>query len=1151
MLLDCCDRILILDGAMGTVLQARFPGFSNFETLNLSNPAAVQAVHEAYIAAGADIIETNSFGANRISQEEYGLQKEARRMAFEAARIARRAAEGAGREVLVAGSVGPTGKSLSLATDISDPAERSYDFDDLVSAYSDQIGALSEGGVDLILIETCFDALNVKAALYACDKLGVKLPVAVSVSVSDRSGRTLTGQTVEAFYRSVEHAHLWAFGLNCSLGASELIPLVEEVARFSSARVLCYPNAGLPNELGEYDQSPEEMASQMRRMASKGILNIAGGCCGTTPEHIAAIARSLEGIKARRLPEKEHGTLYVSGLEAVALNKELNNFTNVGERTNVAGSRKFARLIASGEYAQALQIAADQIEGGAQVIDVNMDDGLLDSALQMRAFLRHISNDPAVAKAALMIDSSDWETVVQGLKNAQGKSIVNSISLKDGEGEFLRKAREIRRLGAAMIVMAFDEEGQATSFARKIEICQRAYLLLTREAGIEPEEIIFDPNVLSVGTGIDEHRRYGIDFIEAVRWIKENLPGARCSGGISNLSFAFRGNNKVREAMHSAFLYHATAAGLDMGIVNPAMLQVYGEIEPDLLEKVEDVILDRREDATERLIAKAQQLLAESNSESSTAEALSGEAATDAPRSSALERLSEALVKGKTSNLKDDVLSCLEQLGDPVAVIEGPLMEGMQAVGDNFGAGKMFLPQVVKSARIMRDAIDILSPYMKEQGNAQEAEHRKPRFVIATVKGDVHDIGKNITATVLTCNGFDVTDLGVMVPTETILEQAEKEGADIIGASGLITPSLFQMEELCREMASRGLTTPLFVGGATASALHTAVKLAPLYGHVYYGADASATAVMAKRYMMDPVGFETEERAAQKELRELATRGRNAAKTCNRKLFAPDSYLRGRVFEDIPFKEVALDEIKGFFDWRLFFASWGLKGEEKELKEDAERLIEDLRESNSLSIRLAAHFFEAHSEDDDIVFEGGRIPMLRQESGEGLSLADFVAPAGSGNGSPFGVFAVSVHSRDRHCSCAHCEADYEPMLLRSVKITLAEAVSLWLDSRLKDELKASDISARIIKPAAGYACCPDHSLKKDILGLIPGSEKLEISLTESFAMIPDASICGFIFAHPEASYPDILRLSSESIEAYAQRRQLPSGLARNLLSHLG
>lgn len=1159
MLLDCKDRILLLDGAMGTQLQARFPDCSNFETLNLSHPEAVQAVHEAYIAAGADIIETNSFGANRISQEEYGLQDKAREMAFEAVRIARRAADKASREVLVAGSVGPTGKSLSLSSDMNNPAFRKYDFDSLAMVYAEQIEALASGGADIILIETCFDALNVKAALYAIDKLGLKLPVAVSVSVGDRSGRTLTGQTIEAFYRSVEHGRLWAFGLNCSLGAQELCPLVEDLGRFVSCSVLCYPNAGLPNELGEYDQSPEQMAAQMQAMASRGILNIAGGCCGTTPEHIAAIASALGRCPARKLPETEDNVLYVSGLEAVAIDKEHNNFSNIGERTNVAGSRKFARLIASGDYEQALQIAAGQIESGAAIIDVNMDDAMLDAPLQMQTFLRHISNDPAVAKAAIMVDSSDWQAVLQGLKNAQGKCIVNSISLKDGEALFLEKALEIKRLGAAMIVMAFDEQGQATDYERKISICERAYHLLTKKANIDPKDIIFDVNVLSIGTGIEEHRRYGLDFIEAVRWIKNNLAGVRTSGGISNLSFAFRGNNAVREAMHSAFLYHATAAGLDMGIVNPSMLQIYGEIEPDMLRKVEDVIFDRSPYATEALIAKAQELLDKSQS------CPSGRASEQtAPSESPLKRLVSALVRGRTDTLRQDVLDSLEILGSAVAVVEGPLMEGMQTVGDDFGAGKMFLPQVVKSARIMREAIDILSPYMSR--TSENSASSKPKFLIATVKGDVHDIGKNITAIVLNCNGFEITDLGVMAPREIILDKAQEIGADIIGVSGLITPSLFQMEELCRQMSERGMDIPLFVGGASASALHTALKLAPLYGHVFYGADASATAVMAKRCLMDRRSFEQQEHEKQAELREIARASRKSSASeadSGRQLsadgpFPVQSYLRGKFFDDIPFMELPFAQAFEFFDWRMFQAIWS-SGDDPSLRSDAEDLIAHLRERDALSIRLAVKFFDAVREGDDIVFDEGRLPMLRQSEGERLCLADYLvsskdaAAVSAGpalEGSPFGIFAVSVHTRQAHCNCAQCAAQYESMLLRSVKVTLAEAASSWIDVQLQGRLLREKSAARIVKPAAGYYSCPDHTLKADIMKLLPDSSKLEIAFTESYAMIPDASICGFIFAHPQAGYPEIRRLAASAVDEYARKRGFDEYQTRNFLGHL-
>ena len=1208
MLLDCTDRILMLDGAMGTVLQARFPGASNFETLNLSDPAAIQAVHEAYIAAGADIIETNSFGANRISQEEYGLQDKAREMALQAARIARRAADKANhaaeeaadtatnntttattakRRVLVAGSVGPTGKSLSLASDALDPAYRKYDFDDLVEVYGEQIGALAEGGVDLILLETCFDALNVKAAIYAMDKLGLDLPLAVSVSVSDRSGRTLTGQTIEAFYHSVEHGRLWAFGLNCSLGAQELTPLVEELAGFASCRVLCYPNAGLPNEMGEYDQTPEQMAAQMRSMASRGILNIAGGCCGTTPDHIAAIAREISGCKPRALRPAPENLLVLSGLEPVYVDRTRSNFTNVGERTNVAGSRKFARLIAAGQYDEALQIAAGQIEGGAGIIDVNMDDAMLDSAAQMRTFLRHISSDPAVAKAALMVDSSDWETVLQGLKNAQGKCIVNSISLKEGEEVFLMKAREIRRLGAAMIVMAFDEQGQATDYARKIEICERAYRLLTREAGVLPRDIIFDVNVLSVGTGIEEHRRYGVDFIEAVRWIKGNLPGARTSGGISNLSFAFRGNNAVREAMHSAFLYHAIGAGLDMGIVNPGMLQVYGDIEPDMLEKVEDVILDRRDDATERLIAKAREVLEGAGGSGAASDAGSGSGSAGSSAVPAPERLSASLVAGNASALRDDVLECLQMLGSAVAVIEGPLMDGMQTVGDNFAAGRMFLPQVVKSAKLMREAIDVLSPYM--EADSENGAGAKPKFLIATVKGDVHDIGKNITAIVLSCNGFDVTDLGVMVPKEEILGKAAELGADVIGVSGLITPSLFQMEELCREMSARGLMTPLFVGGATASALHTAVKLAPLYDHVFYGPDASASAVMAKRYMMDPQAFEEEEHRKQRQLREIAGAGRGGSARGEEAAagsggagaagvggFAEESYLKGLMPQSVPLTQLPLDEVLEFFDWRMFYATWAVK-EDESLKADALKMLEDFSRNGGLSIRVATKFYNGRREGDDIVLEGGRrLPMLRQRVGKGLSLADFVGAAAP---TPVGVFAASVHTcgdlaadgqggaggqggvggqggayrqvRAGRCRCSQCEASYEPMLLRSVKVTLAEAVSCWIDAQLEKQLAGAGIKGmKIVKPAAGYASCPDHTLKKDIMELIPDSDGLAIEFTESYAMIPDASICGFIFIHPEASYPEIRHLDKAALDDYARRRGLDEEQCHRFLGYL-
>lgn len=1262
--------ILILDGAMGTMIQRYglseddFHGrpFSdiscelagNNECLNLTRPDIIEEIHRQYIEAGADIIESNTFSANSISQQEYGCSGFAPEMAREGARIARRAADRAfsetGRRIIVAGSIGPTSKSLSLAPDITDPSYRPYSFDDMASAYRQQAEALIEGGADLIQIETCFDALNVKAALYAIWQMGQsgvharfngRIPVIVSVSVADRSGRTLTGQTLEAFYASISHYPLAAFGLNCSLGAAELAPLVKEISGWCRCPVICYPNAGLPNEMGGYDQSPEEMAAAIRQMASDGLIDIVGGCCGTTPEHIKAIASAVNGIAPRRLSGKnsvvaEEG-LTVSGLEAVCIDLEANNFTNIGERTNVAGSRKFARLIASGDYTSALQIAADQIENGASVIDINMDDAMLDSTLEMERFCRHISNDPAAAKAALMIDSSHWETILAGLKNSQGKCIVNSISLKEGEQAFIDKALAIRSLGAAMVVMAFDEQGQATTLARKIEICSRAYRLLTG-AGIPQQEIIFDANVLSIGTGIEEHARYGIDFIEAVRWIHQNLHGAKTSGGISNLSFAFRGNNEVREAMHSVFLYYAIQAGLDMAIVNPGMLQVYDQIEPEMLKCVEDVIFDRDPGATERLIAKAQKVLQEK--EAAKAASVQGNAGNGERISTGTgadgltaaytveEKLRNALVKGKSSDLEKDLQEALKKYGgSAVSIIEGPLMDGMEQVGELFGSGKMFLPQVVKSAKVMRDAVAILEPYMP--GNKAEIANdeadgtagggtSRPKIILATVKGDVHDIGKNITGIVLTCNGFDVVDLGVMVDRETILEAADRENADIIAVSGLITPSLFQMEELCREMSRRGLDTPLFIGGATTSALHTAVKLAPLYTHVFYGADASASAVMAKRCMMDRQQFEDEEHAAQEKIRELyhskdrqVLDGGQAQSTASVNadcpVFSADSYIDCRTagFRDIPAIRIPVKDVAEYFDWRMFLTVFGIRysgplpdsKEIRRLEKDGKAVLDAIiaaenkaygessdflkTDESGISLKadeaatgagcrimLAAKFFDACSKDSGICFDGHWLPMFRQESKPGKelpkvkSLCDFVPPESSGKTGNFGMFAISVS--ETAGSCRGCQdtqnpadsTDYPRLVRRAVRLTLAEAASTWLDHYLEKCLAAghniqdSNGAIKIAKPAAGYASCPDHTLKKDILDLLPGGELLEIKLTDSYAMIPDASICGFIFAHPQVCYPEIRRISKEQYEAYAQKRGMDALTARQFLSHL-
>ena len=1211
------DKIYILDGAMGTMIQ-KFgvaEADNNSERLNLTRPDAIKKIHKEYIAAGADIIETNTFSANAISQAEYECSDLAPKMAYEGARIAREAADeaaaiaaeiGLTRKVWIAGSMGPTSKSLSLSPDASDPAFRPYSFDQMYEAYREQAQALIRGGVDMILIETCFDALNTKAALSAIADCQEGIPVIVSVSVSDRSGRTLTGQTLEAFYTSVRHYPILAFGLNCSLGASDMTPLVEDMGRWCGCAVSCYPNAGLPNEMGGYDQSPDEMAQQVKEMASRGLVNIVGGCCGTTPDHIRAIASAVKGIKPRPITSVSTKPLTVSGLEAVTVDVKVNNFTNVGERTNVAGSRKFARLIAEGKYDEALQIAAKQIEDGATVIDINMDDAMLDSTKEMERFVRYISNDPAVAKAALMIDSSHWETILAGLKNAQGKCIVNSISLKEGPEEFMRKARVIKSLGAAMVVMAFDEEGQATTYERKIAICSRAYKLLTEEAGVAPQDIIFDVNILSIGTGIEEHAKYAVDFIEAVRWIKANLPGALTSGGVSNLSFAFRGNNAVREAMHSAFLYHAIKAGLDMAIVNPSMLQIYDEIEPELLKCVEYVIFDTDPHATERLIDKAARMKDESAGKSETHPNVIPDSIEDLPN-----RLNTALIKGRTDTLKQDLEEAMKEYGSAVRIIEGPLMEGMEAVGKLFGEGKMFLPQVVKSAKVMRDAVEILQPYMDSA--ADTSESTRPKIVLATVKGDVHDIGKNITGIVLSCNGFETHDLGVMVDKETILSEADRIGADIIAVSGLITPSLYQMEELCREMKSRGMNTPLFIGGATTSALHTAVKLAPLYEHVFYGADASAAAVLANRCMLDREAFEAEQHAEQERLRAIYndkdsvtdrsdedrkqvpvhndTRGISSLPGTGQKFFELFGLTAIPCPADIAAMELKTEEVMPYFDWRMFYAIWGVKYgsaspeamELMQLRQDAE----DELALGNFRIMLSARFFMGVSENDCIkvrslkpagapkvrdyatlykkeettfdvsqivrmASESFSLPFMRQETGAGQSLCDFVAPASAGTkGSPFGVFTICVRPRnnahEEGCCCPACSNKYEDMVAKAVRLTLAEAASKWLDNKLRENLPDE---TKVIKPAAGYSSCPDHTLKRDIMMLLSGGYDLGIKLTESFAMIPEASICGLIFMHPEARYPEIRRISREQYEDYAARRGMDDETARRFLGHL-
>lgn len=1144
---------LVLDGGMGTMLQR---GFTEEQVLRM------------YVDAGADIITTNTFTANRISQAAAGLADKAADMAFEGARTARRVADSSPRKVLVAGSVGPTGKSLTMASDADDPAFRKYSFDEMAAAFEEQVSALLKGGADIILLETCFDALNAKALIYALEKLGNPCPLYISATVSDRSGRTLTGQTLEAFYRSVSHAKtLAAFGVNCALGAAAMAPLVRDIASFSSHPVIFYPNAGVPDEFGNYNDTPEEMAEVVGELVRGGYVQIVGGCCGTTPEHIRAIAQvvyscglgasatgSACSAKAREnapqaelshqqsaarenatqaeLSRRQSGdSLYVSGLESVEISRA-RNFMNVGERTNVAGSRKFARLVAESGWDEALRIAEAQIEGGADIIDINMDDPMVDSAEKMRTFLRHIAGEPAIAKAALMIDSSHWETILEGLKNAQGKCIVNSISLKDGQDEFLRKALEIRRLGGAMVVMAFDEEGQAVTFDRKVAICKRSYDLLTA-AGVPASDIIFDCNILSIGTGIAEHARFGVDFIEAVRWIKANLPGAKTSGGVSNLSFAFRGNNVVREAMHSVFLYHAIRAGLDMAIVNPQMIQIYDEIEPELRRRVEDVIFDSDCESTSRLVEYASSPCGLGASSpcglgaNPTGPLCVAEARENAPQSGQsdsqsaaggnvvmdpIERLTGAVVKGVSAGIEESAMEVYGLLKSAVEVIEGPLMRGMEKVGELFAEGRMFLPQVVKSAKVMREAVAVLQPFM---GEASEGSGR-PVFVIATVQGDVHDIGKNITAIVLQCSGFEVVDLGVMVPCTDILDKAAEVGAVAVGVSGLITPSLNRMEEICSEMSARGMDIPLFVGGAAASAIHTAVKLAPLYSNVHYGADASATAVMAKKYIIDAESFIADELKEREKL--LALRSSAVAKPV--KPVVQDGFAATSL-KDIPFCEMPAEELIEHFDWRMFFAVCGVKCERCEggaLKGEALSYLS----SAGLKVRLALKFFDAHREGDDIVTPGFSLPMLR----DGACLADYFPASGS---SQLGLFAATVVQ----------PAPSDDLVAHAVRVTLAEAASEWIGAQL---------DTKHIRPGIGYACCPDHSLKRDVLALLPS--ELGITLTESCAMIPEASVCGLVIAHPLASYNDIRHVSDADLDAYAARRGMSESEKMLFLGHL-
>lgn len=1108
-------RILLLDGATGTMLQRGYD---------------IARVHRMYIEAGADIIETNTFNLKGYHDT---LQN---------AVVAREAADEAktlGRTVYVAGALGPYSKMLSMSDDAVRPENRAISFDSLSEIYRENAAALMDAGVDAILIETVFDPLNAKAAIYAVEKLceerGKRLPLMVSATINDKEGRLLTGMRIEAFYRAVSHARPMSFGVNCSFGAEDLAPVVRKLSSFVPCAVSMHPNAGLPNEFGQYDQTPEQMALTIATLAGEGCINVAGGCCGTTPEHIRALKKALEGIPPRKIVPAQCNALEVCGLETVKVDLATTNFVNVGERTNVAGSRKFARLIGEKQYEEAAAIARKQIEEGASIIDINMDDPMLDSSLEMETFVRYISNDPYIAKAAFMIDSSNWDTVLSGIKNTPGRSIVNSISLKEGETEFIRKAKEIRMLGAAVIVMAFDRQGQATTYERKIEICSRAYRILTEKVGFDPSDIIFDVNILTVGTGIAEHDNYALDFIRAVRWIKENLPHCHTSGGVSNLSFAFRGNNPVREAMHSVFLYHAIKAGLDMAIVNPGMLQIYSEIEPELRKAAEDVVLNADVGATDRLTDYAEKLKAASAPDSKSSTAKMEEAIW---RQDTLEeRLAYALIHGDSAFLQTDMEEAL-QTSEAVSIIEGPLLKGMERVGQLFAGGQMFLPQVIKSARVMRMAVDLLQPHITSQSKSKA----RKKMILATAKGDVHDIGKNILSVVLSCSGIEVVDLGVMVENETIMDAIRRGRPDFVGISGLITPSLAYMEELCRMMAAEGMEVPLFVGGATASALHTAVKLAPLYDRVVYSASASDCSNMVGRLLKEGDAAFEEIHQRQQKLRSLRECGSEQFVSLEqaRKMavkYPLQSFVQPEEFSKDNIEQLQLDpgRLVEHIDWQMFLSFWGFKGKPLEELLKTEPKAEECYEegmtelcrmiiNRDAGVSVIARFFDAYSEGEDIVLpeKGARFSVGRSTSTftANASLADFFPSAESGQNSRIGVFAVTVRDNAPHCCEEGC-TDYKHLLRASLCARLAEAACEWLQTELIERCGGEESPVRLIRPAFGYPSCPDHSLKVQALELLDAERLAGIKLTETYAMIPETSVCGLLIAHPEAKYPDI------------------------------
>jgi 5-methyltetrahydrofolate--homocysteine methyltransferase len=1196
------SRLLFLDGAMGTMVQRhrlseedfrgeRFRGHAHDlkgdnDVLVLTQPHVIRGIHDQYLDAGADIVETNTFNSTSVSQADYGLEAFAYELNVAAARVAREAcdawtAKTPGRPRFVAGAMGPTSRTLSISPDVNNPAFRAITFDALRDAYRDQVRGLIDGGSDLLLVETIFDTLNAKAALVACEEVfeerGTRLPLMISVTITDQSGRTLSGQTVEAFWISIRHARPFSVGINCALGAQQMRPFLAELASIAPTLISCYPNAGLPNAFGEYDEDAATTSAILREFADSRLINIVGGCCGTTPDHIRAIAEALAEAPVRTIPQAESFTQF-SGLEPLTIRPD-SNFQMIGERTNVTGSAKFARLIKADDYGRAVEVALEQVRGGANILDVNMDEGMLDSEAAMTRFLNYIATEPEVARLPVMIDSSRWSVLEAGLRCVQGKGIVNSISLKEGEADFLQKARTIQRFGAGVVVMAFDEKGQADTTDRKVEICQRAYRLLTERVGFEPTDIIFDPNILAIATGIEEHNEFAKSFIEATRVIKETCPGVKVSGGVSNLSFSFRGNDVVREAIHSAFLYHAIQAGMDMGIVNAGQLVVYEDIPKDLLEHVEDIIFNRRPDATERLVEFADRVKGSGTKREID---LSWR---DAP---VAERLAHALVHGVVDFIEADAEEARQQYARPLDVIEGPLMDGMKVVGDLFGSGKMFLPQVVKSARAMKRAVAYLEPFMEAEKQKSASTAPKGRIVMATVKGDVHDIGKNIVGVVLGCNSYDVIDLGVMVPQDRILQTAIDSKADLVGLSGLITPSLDEMVSVAKEMQRRRMTIPLLIGGATTSRQHTAVKIAQEYEQpVVHVLDASrAVDVVSKLLSAKGKGaFDEANRADQARLREQhGQRARKpllplAAARANRQkidwaredLPVP-AFLGVRRIERLP-----LATLVPFIDWTFFFHAWELKGRvpaifdhpqygsaARELYDNAQALLARIAGAGSLTASGVYGFWPANSDEDDIVLysddernhERLRFNMLRQQEviaddKPNRSLADFIAPHSSGRRDYVGGFAVTAGlGADALVAAFERELDdYQAIMVKALADRLAEAFAEYLHAHarrdwgygLDERLSTEELAAekfRGIRPAFGYPACPDHTEKAKLFDLLE-APSVGIALTESFAMSPAASVSGIYLAHPSARYFVVGRIGADQVEDYSRRKGMP------------